>query len=164
MAARRRPGKAACLPRRFRQEPLRPYDLFGRQSMRALFRLTVFLCVLALCCPLGATAVAKADKDKVEEDFEALRRFSQVLDLVNRYYVKDVNQGELLDGALKGMLQGLDPHSTFMTPEEHKEMQETTSGEFTGIGIEITVENGQVTDPHRGHARLSCRLSPGTSS
>ena len=52
--------------------------------MRALFRLTVFLCVLALCCPLGATA-AKADKDKVEEDFEALRRFSQVLDLVNRY-------------------------------------------------------------------------------
>lgn len=112
--------------------------------MRALFRLTVFLCVLALCCPLGATA-AKADKDKAEEDFEALRRFSQVLDLVNRYYVKDVNQGELLDGALKGMLQGLDPHSTFMTPEEHKEMQETTSGEFTGIGIEITVENGQVT-------------------
>ena len=113
--------------------------------MRALFRLTVFLCVLALCCPLGATAAAKADKDKVEEDFEALRRFSQVLDLVNRYYVKDVNQGELLDGALKGMLQGLDPHSTFMTPEEHKEMQETTSGEFTGIGIEITAENGQVT-------------------
>ena len=113
--------------------------------MRALLRLTVFLCVLALCCPLGATAAAKADKDKVEEDFEALRRFSQVLDLVNRYYVKDVNQGELLDGALKGMLQGLDPHSTFMTPEEHKEMQETTSGEFTGIGIEITVENGQVT-------------------
>ena len=113
--------------------------------MRALFRLTVVLCVLALCCPLGATAAAKADKDKVEEDFEALRRFSQVLDLVNRYYVKDVNQGELLDGALKGMLQGLDPHSTFMTPEEHKEMQETTSGEFTGIGIEITVENGQVT-------------------
>ena len=90
-------------------------------------------------CPLGATAAAKADKDKVEEDFEALRRFSQVLDLVNRYYVKDVNQGELLDGALKGMLQGLDPHSTFMTPEEHKEMQETTSGEFTVIGIDIKV-------------------------
>ena len=53
--------------------------------MRALVRVTVFLCVLALCCPLGATAAAKADKDKVEEDFEALRRFSQVLDLVNRY-------------------------------------------------------------------------------
>ena len=119
--------------------------------MRALFRLTVFLCVLALCCPLGATAAAKADKDKVEEDFEALRRFSQVLDLVNRYYVKDVNQGHhpqrnRIVVPLSGfMLQGLDPHSTFMTTEEHKEMQETTSGEFTGIGIEITVENGQVT-------------------
>ena len=85
------------------------------------------------------------DGQHLLDEREHLRRFSQVLDLVNRYYVKDVNQGELLDGALKGMLQGLDPHSTFMTPEEHKEMQETTSGEFTGIGIEITVENGQVT-------------------
>ena len=54
--------------------------------MRALFRLTVFLCVLVLSCPLGALAAGKdaAAKDKVEEDFEALRRFSQVLDLVNR--------------------------------------------------------------------------------
>ena len=42
------------------------------------------------------------------------------------------------------MLQGLDPHSTFMTAEEYKEMQETTSGEFFGVGIEISLENGQV--------------------
>ncbi|MBQ9405447.1 MAG: S41 family peptidase [Desulfovibrio sp.] len=77
--------------------------------------------------------------------FDALKRFSQVLDIVERYYVRDVSQGDLLNGAVKGMLQGLDPHSTFMNAEEYKEMQETTSGEFFGVGIEISMENGQVT-------------------
>lgn len=77
--------------------------------------------------------------------FEALRRFGQVLDIVEHSYVKDVGQGELINGAIKGMLQGLDPHSAFMSADEYKEMQETTSGEFFGIGIEISMENGQVT-------------------
>ncbi|MCR5256951.1 MAG: S41 family peptidase, partial [Desulfovibrio sp.] len=77
--------------------------------------------------------------------FEALRRFGQVLDIVEHSYVKDVGQQDLVNGAIKGMLQGLDPHSTFMNAEEYKEMQETTSGEFFGIGIEISMENGQVT-------------------
>lgn len=76
--------------------------------------------------------------------FEAARRFSQVLDLVQRNYVKDVTQIDLINAAVKGMLQGLDPHSTFMTSDEYKEMQETTSGEFFGVGIEISLENGQV--------------------
>ena len=77
--------------------------------------------------------------------FESLRRFGQVLDIVEHSYVKDVGQQDLVNGAIKGMLQGLDPHSTFMNAEEYKEMQETTSGEFFGIGIEISMENGQVT-------------------
>ena len=83
----------------------------------------------------------------VEENgdkYASLRRFSQVLDLVGHHYVKDVTQKELINGALKGMLQGLDPHSTFMSEEEYKEMQETTSGEFFGVGIEISMENNQV--------------------
>ena len=64
---------------------------------------------------------------------------------MERYYVRDVTQTDLINGAVKGMLQGLDPHSTFLTAEEYKEMQETTSGEFFGVGIEISMENGQVT-------------------
>ena len=67
-----------------------------------------------------------------------------MLDLVERNYVKDVTQIELINAAVKGLLQGLDPHSTFMTADEYKEMQETTSGEFFGVGIEISLENGQV--------------------
>lgn len=94
-----------------------------------------------------AKSTKEQSRDQAKEKlnkYDAARRFSQVLDLVERNYVKDLTQSELINGALKGMLQGLDPHSTFMTPEEYKEMQETTSGEFFGVGIEISLENGQV--------------------
>lgn len=75
--------------------------------------------------------------------FDSLKRFSQVLDMVERFYVNDVDRKDLIDGAIQGMLQSLDPHSTFMDPKEYQGMQETTSGEFFGIGIEISQdENG----------------------
>ncbi len=115
--------------------------------------LHVFVCFLAfVICGCAAQAApsspaTQAKKEAPKENmskFEAARRFSQVLDLVERNYVKDVTQIELINAAVKGMLQGLDPHSTFMTADEYKEMQETTSGEFFGVGIEISLENGQV--------------------
>lgn len=119
--------------------------------MRIFFH--VFLCLFGLiACGCAAQAAstqsaAPAKKEAPKErlsKFDAARRFSQVLDLVEHNYVKDVTQIELINAAVKGMLQGLDPHSTFMTAEEYKEMQETTSGEFVGVGIEISLENGQV--------------------
>jgi carboxyl-terminal processing protease len=91
-----------------------------------------------------AAADSKAQAKEVPNKFEALKRFSQVLDLVERNYVRDVTQNDLINGAVKGLLQGLDPHSTFMSADEYKEMQQTTSGEFFGVGIEISMENGQV--------------------
>lgn len=105
--------------------------------MRSVLR---FLAIATLLLTLGAAAVFAADENK----FDSLKRFSQVLDLVERHYVNDTTRKDLLNGAIKGMLQGLDPHSNYMNPEEYKEMQETTTGEFSGIGIEITLENGQV--------------------
>ena len=86
----------------------------------------------------------RSDARSADADYDALRRFSQVLDMVEQYYVKDVEQKELIDGALKGMLQGLDPHSTLLSTKEFQEMQESTNGEFFGVGVEITMENGQV--------------------
>lgn len=80
-----------------------------------------------------------------EERYSPLKRFSQALDLVERYYVQDVDRNELIQGAINGMLQQLDPHSSFMTPEAFQQMKMDTSGEFTGIGIEISVEDGQLT-------------------
>ncbi len=119
--------------------------------MRIMIRSCLIICMVVLCgCGAQAastTPVQPAKKEAPRENmskFDAARRFSQVLDLVQRNYVKDVTQVELINAAVKGMLQGLDPHSTFMTSDEYKEMQETTSGEFFGVGIEISLENGQV--------------------
>ncbi len=122
-----------------------------RMVMRIMIRSCLIICMVVLCgCGAQAastTPVQPAKKEAPRENmskFDAARRFSQVLDLVQRNYVKDVTQVELINAAVKGMLQGLDPHSTFMTSDEYKEMQETTSGEFFGVGIEISLENGQV--------------------
>ncbi|MDR0467071.1 MAG: S41 family peptidase [Deltaproteobacteria bacterium] len=79
-----------------------------------------------------------------DSSLDSLKRFSQVLDIVERHYVKDTPRKDLITGALKGMLQALDPHSTLLSPSEYKEMQENTSGEFVGVGIEISQENNQL--------------------
>jgi carboxyl-terminal processing protease len=64
--------------------------------------------------------------------------------LVEDYYVQDISRPELIEDAIKGMLQQLDPHSSYMTREEFEEMQVSTSGEFGGIGIEISMDNGRL--------------------
>lgn len=117
--------------------------------MRFFVRSCVVVFFIVVVGTLGSLPVFAANVPNSSKDilgkFDALKRFSQVLDIVERYYVRDISQADLINGAVKGMLQGLDPHSTFMNAEEYKEMQETTSGEFFGVGIEISMENGQVT-------------------
>ncbi|RMG90631.1 MAG: S41 family peptidase [Zetaproteobacteria bacterium] len=77
-------------------------------------------------------------------DYRQLQKFSQVMELIRRSYVKEVSDEELIDGALEGMLTHLDPHSTYLNKEMYKEMQVDTSGEFGGIGIEITAAEGGI--------------------
>ena len=79
-----------------------------------------------------------------ESKYDGMKRFSQVYEYVRQFYVRDAQPNELMDGAIKGMLQNLDPHSTYLSTAEYKEMKETTSGAFFGIGIEISTENGQL--------------------
>lgn len=125
--------------------------------MRRILRSLVFTAVFAA---MGAAlAFAATDENK----FDSLKRFSQVLDIVERHYVRETPRKDLINGAVKGMLQGLDPHSTFMNPEEYKDMQETTTGEFSGIGIEISLENGQVTvvSPIEDTPAFRAGLKPG---
>ncbi|WP_027722430.1 S41 family peptidase [Maridesulfovibrio zosterae] len=94
---------------------------------------------------LFVVSVAPQPTEAVDQNrFEPLRRFSQVLDLVEHNYVKDLSRKELVDDAVKGMLEQLDPHSTFLSTEDFKDMQEATSGEFSGIGIEISMEKGRL--------------------
>ncbi|MFW6323660.1 MAG: S41 family peptidase [Desulfovibrionales bacterium] len=74
-----------------------------------------------------------------------LKRFSQILDLVERNYVEDVTRDDLINGAIQGMLQELDPHSAYLVEEEFSEMQMDTSGEFSGVGIVLSMENSRLT-------------------
>ncbi len=104
---------------------------------------TWFVCFLVLLTLTIAPAPLGAAPGK-DDQFEALRRFSQVMDLVETHYVKKVGKAELIQNSIKGMLEQLDPHSAFLTPEDFKELQVTSSGAFHGIGIEISSENGRL--------------------
>jgi carboxyl-terminal processing protease len=104
-----------------------------------------FSCAVLTVLVISAASQIVLAAAQEEDRFAPLKRFSQVMDLVENHYVKNVTRGELIDGAIVGMLQQLDPHSSFLTKEEFKEMQVSTSGEFGGIGIEISLENGRLT-------------------
>jgi carboxyl-terminal processing protease len=75
---------------------------------------------------------------------EDVQRFSNALSLIKKYYVKPTDDKELFDNAIRGMLSGLDPHSSYLDEEDYKELQTATSGEFGGLGLEVTMEDGVV--------------------
>jgi len=77
--------------------------------------------------------------------YENIRIFTDALATVQENYTEEVNPKTLIYGAIKGMLQSLDPHSSFMPPEDYKEMQVETKGSFGGIGIEIGVKDNILT-------------------
>lgn len=72
------------------------------------------------------------------EEYEMLQLFGKVYELAKKEYVEEVGEKELLEAAMDGMLSSLDPHSEFLTEEEYKEMNESTSGEFGGLGMTVT--------------------------
>ncbi len=86
-----------------------------------------------------------AAKDTVEEGYSSLRNFTDVLALVQKNYVDEVGVDKLVNGAIKGMLQTLDPHSSYLAPEMYKDLQVETKGRFGGLGIEITVKDNLLT-------------------
>ena len=80
-----------------------------------------------------------------EDDiYKKIDLFSEVLDKINKEYVDDVNQSEAMDAAINGVLQSLDPYSSYMSPDSFKNMRTETSGEFGGLGIEVGMEAGVV--------------------
>ena len=76
--------------------------------------------------------------------YEKIDLFSQVLEKIQDEYVEEVDQSEVIDSAINGVLQSLDPYSSYMSPEIFDEMQTETSGEFGGLGIEVSMEAGVV--------------------
>jgi carboxyl-terminal processing protease len=80
-----------------------------------------------------------------DETYKGLKLFSDVIELIEKNYVEPTDTKKLIDDAIQGMVHGLDPHSALLSPEDYRELQVDTSGEFTGIGVSITTRDGAVT-------------------
>ena len=78
------------------------------------------------------------------ETYEELKTFSEVLAQIQKHYVEEVKSKDLVQGAIRGMLSTLDPHSAYMTPEMYKEIQVETKGEFGGVGIQIGIKDNRL--------------------
>ena len=86
----------------------------------------------------------KVYSQNTDKLYEKIDLFSEVLEQIQNEYVEEVDQSEMMDSAINGLLQSLDPYSAYMSPKIFKESQTETSGEFGGLGIEVTMEGGVV--------------------
>lgn len=103
--------------------------------------------------------VAAVDAD----GYRSLETFANILAIVQRNYVKEVETKKLMTGAIEGMLSSLDPHSSYLTAEAYRELQTETEGRFGGVGLEITVRNGVLTviSPIEGTPAARAGVQPG---
>jgi len=99
--------------------------------------------VALMGAPLLAPTAALAES-KSSETYKSLNLFGDVFERVRAEYVEEVSDEELIEAAINGMLASLDPHSSYLNPDNFKDMQVQTKGEFGGLGIEVTMENGLV--------------------
>ncbi|PHS27185.1 MAG: peptidase S41 [Methylophaga sp.] len=92
----------------------------------------------------GQMVFAEKPQPKPDLPLEELRAFSEIFGRIKNNYVEEVDDKDLLNNAIRGMLSGLDPHSTYLDLDDFKDLREGTSGEFGGLGIEVTMEDGFV--------------------
>lgn len=109
------------------------------------FRLTTFLCLI-LFCNISFAEEKKTEKEinnKIS-DLECYKQFQNIFERVNKDYVQEPPKQEMTDAAINGMLNSLDPHSSYFTDEELEDFLNNTKGEFGGIGVEIMYDNGAI--------------------
>ena len=100
-----------------------------------------FSLVIVVVLAVAPWSDSQADRS---ETYRQLDLFSTVFDRIRSNYVEEVDDKEIVEAAINGMLSSLDPHSSYLSPDRFKEMQVQTRGEFGGLGIEVTMENGLV--------------------
>ena len=115
---------------------MRSGDLFRKGRKCLVVALTLVLLIIG-----GGNHEVTA----VEDNYERLKVFTEVLSLIQANYVEETKPGDLIYSGIKGMLEVLDPHSAFMPPDTFKEMQVETQGSFGGLGIEIAVKDRMLT-------------------
>ncbi|MFN2366472.1 MAG: S41 family peptidase [Desulfurivibrionaceae bacterium] len=118
-----------------------------RIKKMSTFRKTLLTVIIATPMLLAVTMwPTGSDADaKPHDTYQSLEIFSNVLSLIQKNYVESVDVTEVLQGAIKGMLTSLDPHSSYMKPDDFRELKLETKGSFTGIGIEITIKDSALT-------------------
>ena len=99
------------------------------------------LVIFLLLNGLFLTNISTSNENNI---YDKIDLFGEVLEKINEEYVDEINQSESMDSAINGLLQSLDPYSSYMSPESFNEMQTETSGEFGGLGIEVGMESGVV--------------------
>ncbi len=102
-----------------------------------------WLLPLAACTCLSLPATASVEQGELPLD--DLRTFANVFNQIRQGYVEEIDDSTLLEYAIEGMLMGLDPHSVYLTKDAFEGLQETTSGEFNGLGLEVGMQDGYVT-------------------
>ena len=116
--------------------------------MKKFFKKNAILLIILFGLIVFQSTLLVADKNQNSDDdniYKNIELFTKVLSIVKRDYVDNKSYKELIYGAINGMLSSLDPHSSFMKPESFKEMQVETTGEFGGLGIEITIRDNILT-------------------
>lgn len=112
--------------------------MFKRNKVKKLALFLLSAGVLFAVMGIGSWRLSAA---QVESGYESIELFTDVISMVKKSYVEEVDTKKLIYGAINGMLASLDPHSSFMPPEMFKEMKIETKGAFGGIGIEITIKD-----------------------
>ena len=110
---------------------------------RALKRLLIGLAAAFCLGPLWVAHAGQAE-NAVQLPIEDLKIFAEIFGKIKSDYVEDIDDSQLLNDAIKGMLDGLDPHTVYLDPESFREMNIDTHGEFGGLGLEVTMENGVI--------------------
>src|ERR1041384_3805289 len=117
--------------------------MMRKTSLLVLGALAGVLVTLLITQP-HALIAGSAAKAAVSDTYRNLNLFGDVFERVRSDYVEKPDDSKLVESAINGMLQGLDPHSSYMDPKSFKDMQIQTRGEFGGLGIEVTMEDGLV--------------------
>ena len=101
--------------------------------------------VAALVIFIGISSQRRCIAEGKGSDYESIELFTDVMAIVKKSYVEEVDTKKLIYGAINGMLASLDPHSSFMPPDTYKEMKIDTKGAFGGLGIEISIKDSILT-------------------
>ncbi|WP_457577020.1 S41 family peptidase [Desulfomarina sp.] len=105
----------------------------------------ITFCIFAVSLLFSSLAGAEISQKEKEATYKQLEIFSNVLSILQENYVEKIDTEEVINGAIRGLLFSLDPHSSYLPPENFRELQEETRGSFSGIGIEVTVKNDILT-------------------